>query len=67
MGSMLYQAAQAARCDGSYAIILSLYGGPATERANKSGGTFATTQCMLESAEKSHIFIKDEHHRCRAL
>ena len=39
----------------------------ATEQANKSGGTLATTQSILESAEKSHIFIKDEHHRCRAL
>ena len=49
------------------AIILSLCGGPATEQANKSGGTLATTQSIHDSAEKSHIVVKDEHHRCRAL
>ena len=49
------------------AIILSLCGGPATEQANKSGGTLATTQSTHDSAERSHIVVKDKHHRCRAL
>ena len=49
------------------AIILSLCGGPATEQANKSGGTLATTQSIHDSAEKSHMVVKDEYHRCRAL
>ena len=53
---------QAATCDARpsdrlciLAIILSLCGGPATEQANKSGGTLATTQSIHDSAEKSHI------------
>ena len=49
------------------AIILSLCGGPATEQANKSGGTLATIQSIRDSAEESHIVVKDEHHCCRAL
>ena len=49
------------------AIILGLCGGPATEQANKSGGTLATTQSICDSAEKSYIVVKDKHHRCRAL
>ena len=47
--------------------IISLCGGPATKQANKSGGTLATTQSIHDSAEKSHIVVKDEHHCCRAL
>ena len=49
------------------AILPSLCGGLATEQANKSGGTLATTQSIHDSAEKSHIVVKDKHHRCRAL
>ena len=49
------------------AVILSLCGGPATEQANKSGGTLATIQSIRNSAEESHIVVKDEHHCCRAL
>ena len=49
------------------AVILSLCGGPATEQANKSGGTLATIQSIRDSAEESHIVVKDEHHCCRAL
>ena len=49
------------------AVILSLCGGPATEQANKSGGTLATIQSICDSAEESHIVVKDEHHCCRAL
>ena len=45
------------------AIILSVCGGFATEQANKSG----STQSIHDSAEKSHIVVKDEHHHCRAL
>ena len=51
----------------SLAIILILCGGPVTEQANKSGGTLATTQSIHDSVEQSHIVVKDEHHRCRAL
>ena len=64
---------QAATCDARpsdrlciLAIILSLCGGPATEQANKSGGTLATIQSIHDAAEKTHMFVKDEHHCRRA-
>ena len=64
---------QAATCDARpsdrlriLAIILSLCGGHATEQANKSGGTLATIQSIHDAAEKTHMFVKDEHHCRRA-
>ena len=67
-GSMLIcHVAGRGHSDRSFAIMLSLSGGPATEQANKSGGTLATTQSIYDSTEKSQIVVKDEHHCCRAL
>ena len=51
----------------SHQFVGSFHDGPATEQANKSGGTLATTQGIHDSAKKSHSVVKDEHHRCRAL
>ena len=67
-GSMLIcHVAGRGHSDRSFAIMLSLSGGPATEQANKSGGTLATTQSIYDSTEKSQIVVKDEHDCCRAL
>ena len=48
-------------------VFLILRSGHATEQVSKSGGTLATTWSIHESAEKSHIVVKDECHCRRAL
>ena len=40
--------------------------GPATEQPNISSGTLATIQSIHDAAEKTHMYVKDEHHCRRA-
>ena len=51
--------------NGHLVVLLIPCAGHATEHANKSGGTLATSHSIHASAKKKQIVVKDKHLCCR--